>query len=430
MASVNPPQLDAAKLQLAAALEAAEKRPVDLLKESWADIEKGVIKLLGGPFRGELQQHQVIALGLAGALGERLAAEDKAFWFPSRESPEGASLGFPEALIMLSPFGAVVDALAAAKLSKLDELAKDIRGSLAKVRFSASAQQPLRLTPVDYMRLFDPGFVQLVQIDAQKAQAGLSLTPERAAAELRTAFGRLGTRIPADVAKQLETQLLQTFSRLEPGKPLEAQAQRAPRLGELVIALWGTVGGTGAAPEEFWEGNAFPLLFVGVPQSFPPLGEDELAMVRQGVDPLLLFLDVVPYQFKAPEEDGLYGAFALQSLQPPHPSLASGANPRLFKVGLEALREPLAKFDAKATRAAIERFYAEVKAKVPTAPPAPTGEPAEVLEAALHVLTELKGLVAGAKGELCVRRMTEAEASQDLILGEVRAALNGPRIIL
>jgi len=159
----QPPQLAAARAQLETVLEQVEKRKVDLMTESWGAIEKVAVKLLGGPFRVDSPQHHLVALGLAAAFGSRLGKDLNAFWFPSRESPEGAALGFPEALIMLSPYGAVMDAFMAAKLEMLEQLEKDVRASLAQVKFGAGGGQAARLGPSDYMRLFDPGFVQLVR---------------------------------------------------------------------------------------------------------------------------------------------------------------------------------------------------------------------------------------------------------------------------
>src|SRR3954469_6838551 len=133
-----PQHVFQAQAQLAAALEKAEGKPVDLLKAPWVDVEKGVIKLLGGPFQVNRPEHQALALGLAGAFAARMSSEHQAFWFPNRDSPEGATLGFPEAIIMLSPFGAVMDALSQGKLSKLEDLSTQIRTQLGQVRFGAN----------------------------------------------------------------------------------------------------------------------------------------------------------------------------------------------------------------------------------------------------------------------------------------------------
>ena len=162
--------LDAATRQLSAGLAKVEGRPIDVAKAPWAEIEQGVIKLLGGPFRPDRPEHQLVAFGLAGALAERLVESDHAFWFPHREAPEGAMLGFPEALLMLSPLQAVLDALARSKLESLDAVTADVRRALGEARFAPVAGGPVRLRPEDYARLFDPGFLQFMVVDARRAR--------------------------------------------------------------------------------------------------------------------------------------------------------------------------------------------------------------------------------------------------------------------
>lgn len=423
-----PPQLQAAKQQVAQVLSQVEGRQVDLAKDGWAQIEKGVIKLLGGPFRADVPEHQVVALGLAAALGERLGQEAGAFWFPMREAVEGAQLGFPEALIMLSPFGAVADALSRARLEALDDVVKDVRTNLAKVRFSAAGGGARRLGPEDYMALFDPAFVQLVALDPAKAKQAWGQTPERLSIDVRDAISRAG-KLPADVKTQLEQQLLSAISRLEPGKALREQMAKAPRVAELMGMLFGATQTTGAAGEEFWMEVVFPLLLVGQPKSFPPLDEEELAAAKQGIDPLFLLLDVVPYQFKSPDEEGLLGTFPRQSLKPPDDGFNSSPFLRLIEVGAEALTEPLKQFDPQATRDVVRRFGAYVQEKTGVTATQGAAEAKQMLDAALTLLGDLKGMVAPGK-TLCVRHLTEAEAASEPALAQVRQASQAPRIIL
>ena len=423
----RPPQLDSAFQQVSTVLAQVAGKPVDLVKDSWADIEQSVIKLLGGPFDPAQQEHQVIALGLAAAMGERLHAEFQAFWFPYRETPEGASLGFPEALIMLAPFGAVVDALAAGKLEKVEEVNKSIRTSLAQAKFGAgAAAQPMRLGPEDYMRLFDPGFVQVVGVDAAKLKQAWDSAPEKITIDVRDAINR-AARLPPELKKQLEQQLLGALQRLEGGKPIITQAARAPRVVETVGMLAAATTNTGPAAEEFWQEVVMPLLFVGAPASFPPLDDEELAAAKQGIDPLFLFLDVVPFQFKAPE-DGLLGAFP--ELEVPAPEFRNSTQVRLIKVKPDSVKEALAAFDQQKTRDAIKRFADLLKEKGgAVAEPKGAQEAKTMLDAAMTLLTELKQSVASGK-DLYVRRMTEAEAASEPALAQVRQALSGPRIIL
>ena len=432
MASMpRPPQLDSAFQQVTAVLTQVQGKPVDLVKDAWADIEKAIIKLFGGPFDSSQMEHQVVALGLAAALGDRLHADHQAFWFPYRVTPEGAALGFPDALIMLAPFGAVIDALAQGKLERVDEVVKTIRNSLAQAKFGASGQ-PMRLGPADYMRLFDPGFVQIVGVDAAKAKQAWDASPEKASIDLRDAINR-SAKLPPEAKKQLEQQLVGALGRLEGGKPLLTQAARAPRVVETIGLLYGATTSTGPAAEEFWTDVVMPLLFVGAPASFPPLDEEELAAAKQGVDPLFIYLDVVPFAFKAPDDQALLGAFPANTLALPAPEFKSNSAPRLIKVQLDAVKDALAAFDANKIRDAIKRFgaYLSEKGGAPAAgTPATAGEEAKLmLDAAMTLLTDLKQAAAAGR-DVYVRRMTEAEAASEPAMALVRQALSAPRIIL
>ncbi len=432
METPQPPQLAAARTQLEQVLEQVEKKKVDLLTTPWAEVEKSVIKVLGGPFQIDQPEHQMIALGLAASFGARLAVEHKAFWFPSRESPEGAAIGFPDALIMLSPFGAVLDALMSSKLEKLEDVAKDIRTSLAQVKFGAAGgglgQQKLGVG--DYQRLFDPGFVQVLAIDGAKALTAWGTAPNRLALDIKDSLGRVGSKLPDQVKQQLEAQLVQALQRMEPGKPLIEQLARGPRVAELVGSLWGSSASTGSAPEEFWQDVVMPLAYIGVPEKFPELDEESAQAAKQGVHPFFLFLDVVPFSTPAPEDEGLLGAFPANTLALPHKAFEAVGNVRLIKVGTDAVKGPLEKFDAAKTRDAVKRFGEYLKTQGGAAVADQGKEEAEqMLNAAISLLEELKKIVTSGK-DVYVRRLTEAEAGAEGAMAVLRGALQGPRIIL
>jgi hypothetical protein len=423
-----PPQLAAALEQLDAVIQQVEKRKVDFFSEPWDVIEKSAIKLLGGPFDPGVPEHQVVALGLAAAFAQRLGNEFGAFWFPLRDSLEGASLGFPETIIMLSPFGAVADALGRAKLATLDDVMRDVRTALGKAKFAPTAQGPVRLTPADYQRLFDPGFVQMVAVDGAKLKSTWGLTPERLSRDVRDAMSR-SNALPAEVKKQMEAQLLGSLQRLPPGQPLTASLAKAPRVAELMALLFAANQTTGCAGEEFWADVALPLLLVGDPTSFPPLDEEELAVAKQGIDPLFLLIDVVPYQFKAPDENGVLGLFGAEDVELPDPAFADSRSLRVLQVKAGGIQEALRAFDERTTREVVRRFGELVREKAGAVPSQGQAEAKQMLDAAMVLLKDLKEMVASGK-TLWVRHLTEAEAASEPALAQVRQAATGPRIIL
>lgn len=432
MRTVEPPQIHYAVAQLKAALQEVERRDIDVDAASWADLEKSVVKLLGGPLRMELPEHQAVVMGLAGLFGRRLAKELSAFWVPNRESADGLVMGFPDALVMLSPFGAAADALSHAHLPELDSVMQRVSRSIAQTRFSpqGGAAGAERLTPELYRRLFDPGFIQFVLLDVGKARAAWEGPLEGAIRQLREALGQSSRELPPEVRRQLEGQLLPPLERLDVKRPLIDQAAGSGRAAELVGHLFGTMDASGAAQEELWSELALPLLFIGAPAQSPPLGEEERQAVTEGADPLLLFLDVVPFSTPAPEE-GLLGAFPVEEVELPHPKLAASGSARLLQVGRARIAPLLARFDPAQARQAIARFAEHVKAQLGVAPRS-TPEGDQMLDAALHLLSDLARLcrAAGEGRELCLRRLTEAEAVSEGALAVLREAIQKPRIIL
>jgi hypothetical protein len=301
---------------------------------------------------------------------------------------------------------------------------------LAEARFAPTAAAPVRLSPADYARLFDPSFLQFLALDKPRVEELWAARPDKLARDLRDALGRAGTRLAPESRAQLEQQLVGALSRLDAGKSFGEQLERAPRLAELLVDLFASTHRTGSAPDEFWEDAVFPLLFIGVPDAFPPLDAEEVRAAQQGADPLLLFLDTVPYRQPAPE-DAVLGVFDVGQVGLVHPSLGQTGLPRLLTVNGDTLGRLLASYDARAMADALTRFTAYLSEKA--GKPVQASAPGKQMEdAALALLAEFKALLAaaGSGSTLAMRRLTEAEALSDAGLTPVRQALQGPRIIL
>src|SRR5919198_3355424 len=225
MASV-PPTIELAYRQLADGLSRVGVGTLDLMKAPWPEIERGVARLLGGPFDLRRPEHQAVALGVGAVFGKRLVAEHGAFYAQNRESPDGLVLGFPDAIIMLSPFGAVLDALTRSDLPRLEETAKEIRSALGRARLGVGANAPIRLTPQDYERLFDPALVQFAVLDQARLKELWEMPASTLSRNVREAMDRT-TQLAADVKKSLESQLLGAIGTLDPKKTLLEQMAQA-----------------------------------------------------------------------------------------------------------------------------------------------------------------------------------------------------------
>lgn len=438
MPEVIPPEVEQSYAHLVASLKELKDFPaLDLMKASWAEIEKGIIRLLGGAFKTDNPSHQGVALGLCATLGLRLAEEQKGFWVPNREAPDGWVMGFPDAVMMLSPFAATVEALSRGNLSQLEDITLNVRKVMAEARFSGRTVSALsgqtKLDSATYQRLFDPGFIQFVTMDGKKLQDVWESRVAKVASELRDAVSGAAKELPQEVRQSFQSQLNGSLDRLSADATLIVQVDKAPRTIEAMSNVFATLSGTGCAPEEFWAEIVLPLLFIGNPLTFPPLGKEETDALSKGVDPLLLFIDSVPYQTPAPDE-GILGVFAASEIQVPHPSFSRVGVVRLIKVDSQRLAPLLEAFEVMETRKAIAGFVESAKVSVPPTPAESEGN--RLLEAAAVLLTDLKKLVASIKADptgntqLYLRRITEGEAMSEPAMALVRKNLNRPRIIL
>jgi hypothetical protein len=422
----------AALEELRRVLVGPDGKPIDPLTAGWDEVEKGVILLLGGAFTPRQQRHLDVAFMLAAALAERLRRELGAFWFQNRSTPHGATLGFPGAIVVFSPIEAVFEALGRARLGMLAGLSEELRKAISQGRGLADGA---RLGPEDYQRLFDPGLVQFLAIDPQALQRSLGTATESMARDFEHGFSKMSREIPEQARKQVAAEIGGTLRRLPGETALGDQIAQAPQLVEFVALATGVLATTGIAPSEFWEQLLLPLLHIGAAESFAPLDDEEVAAYRQGADPLVLYVDVVPYRTPAADEDGILGVFPPEQISLLDSRFAGGPGVRLLKLDPTVLAPLCAAFDPAAMRASVEKFAAlcaESAGGAVAPPPSEPGRPG-LRDVVLMLAENLKQLLALVQEKdlwLVLRHATESEASSEPLLQDLRRALREPRIVL
>ena len=433
-----PPQIEDAIHRLRDAIASVQGIAVDPLTAPWPEIEGGVVKLLMGAYSPENPAHETVSFMLGAAFAERLRRDLGAFWFPSRAARHGAALGFPAGIIVFSPFEAVEQALARAKLSKLDDMTGELRGLLAQARAQQASNLEAgdqALGPEDYRRLFDPGFVQFVALDPAVLATVLGARPDDLKKDLEQAFSRLPAEVPKEVRQPTRRRILDALGQLNALKTLGQQATRAPQLTELMALLFAGKAETGFAPAELWADILLPLGHIGAPDSFPALDPDAAAAFTRGVDPLLIYVDTVPYQRPAADEDGLLGTFADDQVAMLDPCFEGAGELRVLRLAPEALRPLWSAVDVATLRQAIERFQAHCQAEAgaPSGAPTPPANQPSLLDVTLSLLDDAVSLMKRVDEQNlipCVRHATESEASSEPILRALRQSHSAPRIVL
>ena len=199
-----------------------------------------------------------------------------------------------------------MDALSPAKLARLEEP----RRRHPTLSGAGEVRRPERsdaAVPAGLRASVRPGVLAVHGPRSEEDERDIEAPVTRVSRDLKDALGR-ATQLPAEARQQFEGQLIGTLDRLDAQKSLADQVDRSGRLAELLAHVFASTASTGSAPEEFWHDMVFPLLYVGAPESFPPIDDEELEAYTKGVDPLFLFADLVPYKHPS-VEGGLLETF-------------------------------------------------------------------------------------------------------------------------
>jgi hypothetical protein len=364
-----PPLFAAALEHLESAARHKDLADFDVLRTPFSALEPFVLASLQGPFDAARPAHQAVALGLAALLAERLAAAHGSFWFPSREAPFGAAVGFPKTFLALSPYALVVEALRAEGAAALDARQAELAASLSQ-HGDGAAPDGARLSAARYRALLDPEFLLFLVVDRRRLDEALAIPAAAAAEALREAIAAA----PLEVTQkeELDDAWVRPLLALDAEQALGAQVARAPRAVERFCRLWAGSACTAPASEAFWADVAFPMVAKGAPR----------------------------------DEPRLLGVFPPAAARPLVPQLPPNAPARLYAIDAAPLRAPLAALES-------------------TGRDRPAGEAEELLAIARARLAELRALLKNlALGpfELAFLRLPEADLPQEALARDVSAS--------
>jgi len=88
-------------------------------------------------------------------------------------------------------------------------------------------------------------------------------------------------------------------------------------LFEAVAQIVGLRRATAPVAIDILERVVMPALHVGIPETFPPLDEDDLANLRKGIELFAFFVEVVPHKFQA-DDEGFLGTIPHDQLTTPY----------------------------------------------------------------------------------------------------------------
>ncbi len=123
---------------------------------------------------------------------------------------------------------------------------------------------------------------------------------EEPVAKLIEAIKEYGPRLGPQNGQIVE-QVVAAISRANPEQPIAKQTTDRG-LFEAIAQIIGLRRATQPVAIDILERVVMPALHVGMPETFPPLDEDDLGNLRKGIEMFAFFVEVIPHKYQADDE--------------------------------------------------------------------------------------------------------------------------------
>jgi hypothetical protein len=293
----------------------------------------------------ELASHQELWFNFGAWIGEALRLRHGGHWLTLGDEPKQWRLGFSKILLEVVPhvfaeqllrMGAGLAKKLVSEIERLRQLHVDQREKDGDVDID-------RFTPQHYFRMHTMPLGQWMVIDLPLCDRLWNRGAARdLVKEVRKSAKRLG-----EANLPVVERVCEAIAKANQDQPLGTQTQDRG-LFEAVAQIVGLRRTTAPIAMDVMEKFVMPAMHIGIPEQFPPLDDDDLALLRKGIELFALFVEVIPHKHQA-DDEGFLAAIPHEDLSTPYrdrSNLEVGrgdwvvVNPRRFK-------EMLLAFDSK-----------------------------------------------------------------------------------
>jgi hypothetical protein len=260
------------------------------------------------------EQHWELWFQFGSWIGESLRRRHGGHWILFGDEPHSWRIGFSKIFLEIAPF------VFAEQLLRMGSGAiRKMVTEIEKIREGHDEQEALdkgqsldRFLPQHYLRLHTVPLGQWMAMDFAGVGKLWQEAPAKAmVAAVREAGPRLGPQNQVIVQRVLEA-----LSRANQEKPLAEQTNDRG-LFEAIAQIVGLRRATAPLAIDILERVVVPAIHVGVPDSFPPLDEDDLSNLRKGIELFAFFVEVVPHRHQA-DDEGFLGSIPHEHLSTPY----------------------------------------------------------------------------------------------------------------
>jgi hypothetical protein len=325
-------------------------------------------------------------------IGETLRRRHGGHWMLMGDDPHTWRIGFSKVFLEIAPFmfGEQLLRMGSGATRRMVSEMERIRGLHVEQEGKDNGRSLDRFLAQHYIRLHTVPLGQWMSMDFANLARLWNQAPT---AELIGAIKSAGPRLGPQ-NQQVVDKVVEALSRADQTKPVSAQTTDRG-LFEAIAQIVALRRATAPIAIDILERVVVPAIHVGVPESFPPLDEDDLGTLRKGIELFAFFTDVVPHKFQA-DDEGFLGSIPHDQLSTPYADrsvleVGKGdwviVNPTFFEPMLREL-EPQALLDK----------YDEFVKYIASIPDAPRrrDDGRMLAETAIRAVADLKACVATA----------------------------------
>ncbi len=260
------------------------------------------------------ESHWEIWFNFGAWIGETLRRRHGGHWMLLGDDPHTWRIGFSKIFLEIAPFVFAEQLLrmgSGATRKMVSEIER-IRGLHVDQEARDNGRSIDRFLAQHYIRLHTVPLGQWMAMDFTNLARLWNQAP---VAELITAIKAAGPRLGPQNAPVVE-KVVEALSRADQTKPVMTQTTDRG-LFEAIAQIIALRRATAPIAIDILERVVIPAIHVGIPDSFPPLDDDDLASLRRGIELFAFFVEVIPHKFQA-DDEGFLGSIPHDQLSTPY----------------------------------------------------------------------------------------------------------------
>ena len=260
------------------------------------------------------EEHWEVWFSFGAWIGETIRRRHGGHWLLLGDDPHTWRVGFSKIFLEIAPFvfGEQLLRMGSGATRKMVSEIERIRQLHFEQTERDKGQSLDRFVAQHYIRLHTVPLGQWMSMDFTHLAR---IWNEAPVAKLIEDIKEKGPRLGPQNSSIID-QVVGALARAKQDEPVAKQtADRG--LFEAVAQIIGLRRATAPVAIDILERVVMPALHVGIPETFPPLDEDDLSNLRKGIELFAFFVEVVPHKFQA-DDEGFLGTIPHDQLTTPY----------------------------------------------------------------------------------------------------------------